>query len=71
MPNAADQDYTALSDTCVFTATNTFCEFCITIQDNMDAELDEYFSILLNSNTPSACQVQNDNITATIVDDGK
>ena len=37
----------------------------------MEAELDEYFSILLSSNDLSACQIQDDNITATIVDDGK
>ena len=37
----------------------------------MDAELNEYFSILLSTNDASACQIQDDNITVTIVDDGK
>ena len=69
--NAADGDYTALTANCVFSTSTLSCQFCITIRDDNVAELDEYFSILLNSNDPSACQIQDDNITATIIDDGK
>ena len=65
-----DGDYVALSDTCVFTSTNTFCEFHIDIVDDFNAEMDESFNILLRSSDTSACRVDDDNITVTIIDDG-
>ena len=65
-----DGDFVALSDSCTFSDSNTFCEFHIYILDDFNAEMNENFNILLRSNDPSACRVDDYNITVTIVDDG-
>lgn len=49
----------------------TSCDIDVPIMDDFRNEMDETFSILLSSSDPSACEVVEDNITVTILDDGR
>ena len=60
------------SGSCLFTSTVTTCDDIVfTILDDFNNEMDETFNILLTSSDTDACQVVNDNVTVTIMDDGK
>ena len=67
----AGYDFSALISTCTFSADNTYCEFHIDILDDMVAEENEYFSIIVSSNDPSRCIVNDVNTTVQIRDDGQ
>ena len=60
------------SGSCLFTSTVTTCDDIVfTILDDFNNEMDETFNILLTSSDTDACQVVNDNVTVTIMDDGR
>ena len=67
----ADQDYTAVNGECTFTSSVTTCDFSVPILDDFNGEEEEVFNIILTSRDPNACTVQNNNISVTIMDDGK
>ena len=64
-------DFSGLDTTCTISETNTYCEFHVDVLDDFNAEKDEYFNILLTSQDPSRCVVDDDNITILILDDGQ
>ena len=79
LTHTAGSDYSELVAECILTSSNTFCEYHIEILDDFEVENDEddpefeYFSILLESRSPSACVITNAdvNTTISIKDDGE
>ena len=73
LTHTAGSDYSELDVECILTSSNTFCEYHIEIVDDFEVEMDEYFSILLESRDPSACVITNAdvNTTISIKDDGE
>ena len=70
--STAGEDYMQQSGSCLFTSTVTTCDDIIfTIMDDFNNEMEETFNILLTSSDPDVCQVVNNNVTVTIMDDGK
>ena len=60
-----------MNGVCTFTSSVTTCDFSVPILDDAYGEEEEVFNILLSSFDPNACSIQNNNISVTIIDDGK
>ena len=56
---------------CIFTLSVSACDIVIPILDDFMDEVDESFNILLTNDDSDACEIQDTNITVTIIDDGK
>ena len=56
---------------CIFTSSVSFCDIFIPILDDFMDEVVESFNILLTNVDSDACEIQETNITVTIIDDGK
>ena len=68
---SANKDYEPAQKTCTFSESATTCDIEVEIIDDFMPEMNEYFSLLLKPLDPEACSVGDDNITITIIDDGK